>query len=58
MQVFKASLWDDIVAIKLLDISRDESKENRADRRRAERELAVLKALRHPNVVQANPIWW
>ena len=54
--MYKAQLWDDVVALKLLH-SEDEATAGLADRHRAQRELAVLKALRHPNVVQARALY-
>ena len=53
LQVYRASLWDDVVALKLLEGS---SKDGASDGQGAKCELAVLKALRHPNVVQVHSL--
>ena len=50
VQVFKAKVHDDVVALKLLQHSDDASAA--ADQAYARRELATLKRLRHPHVVQ------
>ena len=51
LQVFKARLYNDVVAIKLLRHGNN-SPAALEDRRYAKRELATLKVLRHTNVVQ------